>query len=658
MVAAHLNEWCMVKKRIQAVLTLLLAFSSAALPQNQITTTAPPGVIFEALALSRDLSTPQWPKYRSPTALVPTSDGEYLFVAEQTAKRILMIRLATKKVVKTILLPNEVTGLAVVASGRTLYATCSSDLWPQGMVCEVATATGKVLRRLPGGAGSRSPVLSSDEKLLYLCNQHSDDVYCIDIASGTVRSKFPSHRQPYSCALTPDGSTLVIANCLPDQKSTDELTTSSKVVLVNTREQRRTATLSLPAGSHSVFSVAVSPDGCYAFVTHLVAQFTLPTTTIEGGWIHTNNCAVIDIKKEQLLNDFTLDDENHGAANPWEVACTRDMSTLCIVHAGSNDFTTINLSDLLQKAHATAGVITRDKGLRFTGCTHDLTALSTIKHRTAVVGKGPRALAIIGRRVYTAGYFGNAGGIDSIEMFDLPPDASPPRPAGGIALGSSPPLNATRTGEMVFSDGTVCHQSWQSCFSCHPFSRGDGLNWTLGNDPTSAPRNAKSMLYSWWTPPTGWTGKRHHASESIRLGFKNSLFVPTNEALAATIDTFLMYLKPVASPALVKGTLSPAALRGRAVFFNQSACDCIGCHRGPLFTDLHFHSSRITFRWDVLPNWDTPSLIETWRDAPYSHLGSFDTLETLLRYDGHSSSAQKGLNDKDFSDLVHYILSL
>ena len=66
----------------------------------------------------------QWPKYRSPTALVPSPDGRYLYVAEQTAKRISVVHLASKTVKKTIQLPNEATGIAVAPNGM-LYVTCS-----------------------------------------------------------------------------------------------------------------------------------------------------------------------------------------------------------------------------------------------------------------------------------------------------------------------------------------------------------------------------------------------------------------------------------------------------------------------------------------------------------------------------------------------------
>lgn len=623
--------------------------------ENPEKSVAPPGMLFELLALNRDIPTMQFPKYRSPTALVASRDGRCLFVAEQTAKKISVVDIASNAVVKTVSLPNEVTGIAVAPNGK-LYATCASDRWPSGMVCEVDIATGKVLRRLPGGHGARSPVVSPDGKTLYVCNQHEDNVYFVDIASGALIKKLNSSRQPFSCALTPDGSVLVVANCLPIQKSTD-MRVAGKVSLVSTGEKRVVSEIPLPRGSHSVFDVTVSPDGSYAFVTHLVALFTLQAIIIEG-WVHTNNFAVIDIKKKRLLNDFPLDDTRLGAANPWGIACTKDDSILCVVHSGSNELSVLNMQEMLKTAIDKSNITSLENGLTFTGCSHDFSALTRLKDRVPIVGNAPRAVAIIGKRAYTAGYFGDTTGNDRIEMFDLALGKGATKPTGSISLGPSQRMSGARKGEQAFFNGTLCHEAWQSCYSCHPSARTDGLNWILGKEITASARRAKSMLYSWWTPPAGWSGKRVHASQSIRLGFQNSLFTNTNYELASSMDTFLMNIKPVPSPHLVKGRLSLGAENGRKTFNEDPLCDCIDCHTGPLYTDHGFHISGIPNHWDMLPNWDTPTLIETWREAPYGHLGSFERLEDILRFEGHSACIRNGLSEKHFSDLVQFVLSL
>ena len=47
---------------------------------------------------------------------------------------------------------------------------------------------------------------------------------------------------------------------------------------------------------------------------------------------------------------------------------------------------------------------------------------------------------------------------------------------------------------MLFNDATICFQHWQSCGSCHPDARVDGLNWDLLNDGLGNPKNTRSML--------------------------------------------------------------------------------------------------------------------------------------------------------------------
>ena len=141
-------------------------------------------------------------------------------------------------------------------------------------------------------------------------------------------------REPYAAALTPDGATLVVANSLPDQKVIDTVTLTGKVSLVSTSSEKVDAVIPIfPVGTHSMFGVCVSNDGKYAFVTHLVAKFTLPATMLENGWVHTNNMAIIDIGKKKLLNDVDLDNSGLGFANPggWRRPVMGNIFVSCIL---------------------------------------------------------------------------------------------------------------------------------------------------------------------------------------------------------------------------------------------------------------------------------------------------------------------------------------
>ena len=161
---------------------------------------------------------------------------------------------------------------------------------------------------------------------------------------------------------------------------------------------------------------------------------------------------------------------------------------------------------------------------------------------------------------------------------------------------------------------------------------------------------------SWWTPPASWTGMRAGADKSVRAGLASAPDPRYSDRMAAVcIDTFLMKLKPVPSPHLVKGRLSNSALRGRDVFFGKLGC--AACHPRPLFTDKRLHIEAFEDKWDPNTEWDTPSLIECWRSAPYGHIGSRLTIRDWLNVSVCGYSRGK-LTEREIDDLVEFVLSL
>jgi YVTN family beta-propeller protein len=638
---------------ITAVTVLLL--TTTCFGWNAEQSVAPASVIIELLALNRDIATPVKPKYLSPTDLAASPDSSAIYVAEQTAKQIAVVDLATKSVKSIIKLPSEVTGIAVAPDGKKLYATCSSDLWPSGMVCEVDLTANRVTRRLPAGQGARSPVLSHDGKTLYVCNRFGNDIYVDDVASGALIKKIPVLREPYAAAITPDDSVLVVTNAFPIEKATDTLNIGSKILLIDARAGTVRDTLRLPIGSNSVFGVTISPDGLYAFATHIIDNsINIPATRIDGGWIHTNNCAIVDIKNRKILNDVALDLPVSGAANPWGVACSRDGKMLCVAHSGRNMLSVVDSKKIIDVAgsrsyhpdyHAYLGT---DSIILW----HDLMGIANITDRILTKGKSPRAIITVGNKAITAGYFD-----DYLEVFDLalPGSGTKSSLTATIQLGPEVQKTSERKGEIAFYDASICLQYWHSCHSCHPFGRTDGFNWTL-NTEIATPKNSKSMIYSWWTPPTSSTGKRAGAWESIRAAMQIKLFLQPDPLVAACLDTFFMSMKPVPSPHLVKGTLSETGKKGRELFMQNTKLDCKICHSGPLFTDMKFHNAGIRDPYDATTQWDTPSLIEAWRTGPYNHLGSCATIGDHIKDKGHSNASE--LSQEDFNALVEYILSL
>ncbi len=81
---------------------------------------------------------------------------------------------------------------------------------------------------------------------------------------------------------------------------------------------------------------------------------------------------------------------------------------------------------------------------------------------------------------------------------------------------------------------------------------------------------------------------------------------------------------------------------------------CHSCHSGPLFTDLEMYRiGEVEFE----AGWDTPTLIEVWRTAPYLHDGSASTLEELFKVKKHGLSDIR-LKKREIKELIEYINSL
>ena len=155
------------------------------------------------------------------------------------------------------------------------------------------------------------------------------------------------------------------------------------------------------------------------------------------------------------------------------------------------------------------------------------------------------------RSLYVAEYFSDSRGAWSICEAVRDDVAGPDRP------GTPPQLAGRRWGELLFNDATICRQQWQSCASCHPDGRSDVVNWDLLNDGVGNPKNTKSLVLAFQTPPSMAEGVRTTAGEAVRAGLSNILFADRPEAEAVAIDEYLQSLEPVPSPHLVDGQAQP-----------------------------------------------------------------------------------------------------
>lgn len=599
-------------------------------------------------------------EYLSPTAVVSDLNGKTLYIAEATAKQAAVFDVGSTTISAEIAVAAEPTGLALTNDGKLLYVTCAA---PEGSICVIDTDALKIIKQFPAGYGARAPVLSPDGKTLYVCNRFGNNVSVISTEKGKQIATIPTLREPVAAALTPDGRRLFVGNHLPREPANSN-SIACNVSVIDTCKAAFEIDIALPNGSTGLQDITITPDGEFVFVSHILARYTAPTTQLERGWINTNAISTIDTRFRTLLETVLLDDVDHGAANPWALECTSDGKFLCVTHAGTHEMSVIEIRPLIEKIFARHR---RDnvRDARFTtvpyssydygsgsgsNIPNELSFLYGIRKRIKLPGNGPRSLAIAGQKAYVAEYF-----TDSIAVVDISEDSR--HKTTSVALGPKTPVTVRRRGEMLFNDAQICFQLWQSCASCHPSdARTDALNWDLLNDGIGNPKNTRSLLLVHRTPPSMITGVRATAEQAVRAGIRHILFAVRPEEEAAAIDEYLKSLKPVPSPHLVEGKLNKSARRGQTVF--QKA-GCSSCHSGSLFTNLEKYDVGTGVGREKEQKFDTPTLVEIWRTAPYLYDGRAATIkDVLIRYNpedkhGHTSD----LSEEEIKDLVEFILS-
>ena len=580
-------------------------------------------------------------KYLSPIAVIADRAGKTLYVAENTGCQVAVIDVATGKIRRKLPTPGKATGLALSPDGKRLVVTAGIA---HGKLVIFDAATGEQKGMIDAGHSPMAPVVAPNGAI-YVCDRFRDSVLAF---VGKRRISIPVSRQPVGLALGDGGKTLVVGNHLPAGRA-DQDFTAAVVTLIDTGTNKVVKSIPMPNGGTALRDIAMSPDGKLACVPHVLARYHLPATGLERGWMNTNALTLIDVPAKKVLNTVLLDDVVNGAANAWGVAWTADGKQICVSQAGTHEVSVIDWVGLSKKLAALKAAGKDDDAK------NDLSLLDGLRRRIRLEGNGPRGLTTIGSTVYAAMYFS-----DSICAMDVNP-AIRPAPKS-IPLGPKLPLTKVRKGELYFNDARLCFQQWQSCASCHPDARTDGLNWDLMSDSMGNSKGATSMLFAHKTPPATITGIRPNARIAVRVAIRFIQFAIRPEADAVCIDEYLKSLRPVPSPYLVKlagGTfsLSASARRGKVLFDNAR---CGTCHSGLYLTDMKKYDAGTGIGREKGVKFDTPTLREVWRTGPYLNNGRAATMEEVFTKFNPTNKhgATNALNAAQIRDLCEYVLSL
>ncbi|RMF89492.1 MAG: cell surface protein [Planctomycetota bacterium] len=577
---------------------------------------------------------------RLPQALAISDDGKRLYVGCAGTGELLLVDWVHGKVVRRAALPGPAAGVLVHPANDEVIVLIEAA---QGEVCTFDAQTLTPTGSMRVGHTPVDAVFGKDGENLYVCNRFDNTLSVIDWKTRRVMKTISVGREPIAVDRTPDGKSLVIAHHLPDVRtdrpSEIEVCATVRVVDTTTFSQR---VIPLWHGAHGARDVQVLPDGRYAVVSHLFGNFESMPFRVDNGWINANVVAVVDLEKDKVYATIGLDEYYEGAAVPWGIALADDGNLVCVAASGTHELLFMKRDELLgEYAYRTMQPMLAVWPIY-------LSLGDSLWRHVALPGRGPRAIVARGNFVYVAERYSDT--IACVDLSHQEPRVRQIRVGPGV--GDDPVLR----GEALFHDATICYQHWQSCASCHPDGRMDALNWDLLNDGTGNPKNTKSLLFSHVTPPAMATGVRPTAEAAVRAGLKHILFTDENEQTATLLDAYLRSLRPVPSPALVDGNLSPAARRGRDLFFSAKL-RCDRCHAGTYYTDGRKHDVGTAGPFDTEPRFDTPTLIEVWRTAPYLHDGRYRTLGELFREGKHGLKGRE-LSEAQLDDLIEFVRSL
>lgn len=600
--------------------------------------------------------------YHSPLSVAVSPNGMTLYVSDKTAGCVTILDAATGAKVGETPVVGEPHGLALSADGKILYVAQRT----RNSIALIDTKQGTEIGRMPVGAWPVALALAKKTRRLYACNQGGDSVSVIDLTTRRQIDEIAVVRAPAFAAISADESRVVVANSLPSGAGTDP-DLAAELSILDTGTLRQIARVKLPPGSTMAGGAWVNPSGKWAYVVHVLGRFDLPITQLEEGWVHTFALSVIDLAASVRLATVLLDSLTQGAADPWAVIGSADGRTLWISHRGTHEISMLNIGLIheLLEGNVPNEIATRKDGARddiwvrikndknqIKQLTQDLTALRLAGaiRRSFSGGNGPTGLALSpdGKRLYAANYYAGSVGVLDAARGNL---------LNVFPLGKQPAPDSARRGEIYFHDATRCFQHWHSCATCHlDGGRVDGLPWDFLRDGIDNGKDVISLVNLLQTPPYNRLATRPDARYCIESGVVVSHHVTPDPAEVDDLLAYVGSLTAEVNPKLPK--FAGAALRGRALF--EGKADCASCHPGPYFTDKRTHNVGINSRNEPNARYDTPSLVEAYRTAPYYHDGRAATMRDALTM--HDTEGLHGnlskLTASEIEDLIAYVLSL
>ena len=278
------------------------------------------------------------------------------------------------------------------------------------------------------------------------------------------------------------------------------------------------------------------------------------------------------------------------------------------------------------------------------------------------------------------------------------------------------PLSKTKIelGKQLYFDGRLSRDNTVSCASCHDPNKGwsNGARFATGIRGQVGGRSAPTIINAGYSYFQFWDGRAQHVEgqalgpiqnpiemdltldelveklnkiEGYRKQFRQVFGTDvTSAGIAKAIGAFERTVLSGNAPydrfkAGDQAALSPAAKRGRRVFFNRAHCSA--CHSGGNFSDGGFHNLGVGInaknpdlgRYNETKllgdrgAFKTPTLRGVSRTAPYMHDGSIKTLRQVVEFYNKGGERNGNLDplmqplklsDRELGFLVEFLKAL
>lgn len=569
--------------------------------------------------------------FRSPIALVLSSDGRWLVTANETSNSISLIDTETGQTVDELSCGNHPTSIARCLDDRHVVVSCAYS----GEVIVAAIRDGKLHRQgsVMVGFEPQGLTVAPNRRVAYVGLVATAEVAELDLASLRVERKIVVGKWPRHLAISPDGSRLAVG-CSGD----------SKVVVVDTArgevlyDERLTGGLNL---GH----MQCSSDGLYVYFPWIVYRSNPITVgNIRQGWVLASRLGRVRLDGPAYREAISLDVPRLAVADPYGLVMGGDEHRLVISASGTHELLVYRRNDLPFVGVGGPGDLIDQRLIS----DHDLF------YRIEVGGR-PMGLAMASdhHTVYVANY-----SKDKVQQVDI----ESRQVVREITLGASPEPAVARRGMEIFYDGRRSLDQWYSCHSCH---YNGGVNSkamdTLNDGSNLTMKTVLPLYHLRQTGPWTWHGWQTDLYDAMNKSFTTTMQgQPISEEDSAAVLAFIDSLQPPPNPfRLADGVLTESAARGKQVFESRKA-GCINCHSGPYFTDGKIHDVGLGADNDRYQGHNTPSLLSVYRKARWLHDGRAASLEAVLSGD-HAPEKVAGegsLTPSELTDLVEYLKSL